>query len=83
MALSRRHLRAAIVQYGFSTIGIPTLNAAQLISRNLQIQGTFGGNSAKVDYVNPVEDAGRRHRVQPFVHHWGKLSHGHSEPIAR
>jgi len=50
-------LLAAIAQYGFSSNRLYlTLNSAQLISRNFQIQGTYGGNNAPVDYVNPVED---------------------------
>ena len=50
-------LLAAIVQYGFASNTLYlTLNAAQLISRNFQIQGTYGGNDAPVSYVNPVED---------------------------
>ncbi|MBV8531132.1 MAG: hypothetical protein JO104_07420 [Candidatus Eremiobacteraeota bacterium] len=50
-------LLAIVAQYGFSSNTLYlTLNTAQLISRNLQIQGTYGGNNAPVDYVNPVED---------------------------
>lgn len=50
-------LLAIVGQYGFSShLLYLTLNAAQLISRNLQIQGTYGGNNAPVDYVNPVQD---------------------------
>jgi hypothetical protein len=50
-------LLAVIAQYGLSSHTLYlTLNAAQLISRSFQIQGTYGGNNAPVDYVNPVED---------------------------
>ncbi len=50
-------LLAVVAQYGFSTNDVYlTLNTAQLISRNFQIQGTYGGNNAPVDYVNPVQD---------------------------
>jgi hypothetical protein len=53
-------LLAAVVQYGFSSNTLYlTLNAAQLLTRNFQLQGTYGGNSASVDYVNPIEDIGR------------------------
>jgi FlaG/FlaF family flagellin (archaellin) len=53
-------LAAVVVQYGFSNNALYlTLNAAQLLSRNFQIQGTYGGNDMPVDYVNPVEDIGR------------------------
>ena len=50
-------LLAIVAQYGFSSNRLYlTLNTAQLVSRNFQIQGTYGGNNAPVDYVNPVED---------------------------
>ena len=50
-------LLAAIFQYNFSSNDLYfTVNAAQLIARNFQIQGTYGGNNAPVDYVNPVEN---------------------------
>ena len=50
-------LLAVVAQYGFSSNTLYlTLNTAQLISRNFQIQGTYGGNNAPVDYVNPVQD---------------------------
>ncbi len=50
-------LLAIVGQYGFSTNRLYlTLNSAQLIARNFQIQGTYGGNNAPVDYVNPVQD---------------------------
>ncbi len=49
-------LLAAIFQYGFSTNTLYfTINTAQLLTRNFQLQATYGGNSAPVDYVNPVE----------------------------
>ncbi len=57
-------LLAVIVQYAFSTkAAYLTLNAAQLLARNVQLQGTFGGNSATVDVVNPVENGGPGHGV--------------------
>jgi hypothetical protein len=57
-------LLAVVVQYAFSTNStFLTLNTAQLISRNLQLQGTYGGNNATVNYVNPVENAGPGHGV--------------------
>lgn len=50
-------LLAAIFQYGFSTNTLYfTINTAQLLTRNFQLQATYGGNSEPVDYVNPVED---------------------------
>jgi hypothetical protein len=50
-------LLAIVGQYGFSSNRLYlTLNTAQLITRNFQIQGTYGGNNAPVDYVNPVQD---------------------------
>lgn len=53
-------LLAAVVQYGFSSNTLYlTLNTAQLLTRNVQLQATYGGNSASVDYVNPIEDIGR------------------------
>lgn len=52
-------LLAAVVQYGFSTNAFYlTLNAAQLLARNVQLQGTYGGHSYGVSYENPVEDLG-------------------------
>lgn len=53
-------LLAAVVQYGFSTNTLYlTLNTAQLLTRNFQLQATYGGNSEPVDYVNPIQDIGR------------------------
>jgi hypothetical protein len=50
-------LLATVFQYGFSTNTLYfTINTAQLLTRNFQLQATYGGNSAPVDYVNPVED---------------------------
>ncbi|HEY2554244.1 MAG TPA: hypothetical protein VGI15_03260 [Candidatus Cybelea sp.] len=50
-------LLAAVFQYGFSTNTLYfTVNSAQLLTRNLQLQATYGGNSEPVDYVNPVEN---------------------------
>jgi hypothetical protein len=78
-------LLAAIVQYAFTTkSAYLTINAAQLIARNLQLQGTFGGNSANVDYVNPVENAGPGHGVaysRSFTIGASYLI-GRSEPLA-
>ncbi|MGB8518551.1 MAG: hypothetical protein WCD38_00130 [Candidatus Tumulicola sp.] len=53
-------LLALVGQYAFSNNdAYLTINAAQLLSRNFQLQATYGGNSSLVDYVNPVEDIGR------------------------
>ncbi len=50
-------LLAIVAQYGFSNHATYlTLNAAQLLSRNFQLQGTFGGNSMPVDYDNPIQN---------------------------
>lgn len=79
-------LLAIIGQYGFSLNRLYlTLNTAQLISRNFQIQGTYGGNNAPVDYVNPVEDV--PHAVgtaysRSFTIGFSYLM-GYSEPLAR
>jgi hypothetical protein len=52
-------LLAVIGQYNFSTqLSYLTFNFAQLISRNFQLQGTYGGNSSVIDYANPVEGVG-------------------------
>lgn len=52
-------LVAVIVQYGFSThVTNLTFNTAQLLSRNFQLQATYGGNDSAVDYVSPVEGVG-------------------------
>ncbi|MGC1379469.1 MAG: hypothetical protein WA814_00440 [Candidatus Baltobacteraceae bacterium] len=52
-------LLAAVVQYGFSTNATYlTLNAAQLLTRNLQIQGTYGGHNYGISNDNPAEDIG-------------------------
>jgi hypothetical protein len=52
-------LLAVVLQYGFSTHSTYlTLNAAQLLARNFQIQGTYGGHNYGIDYANPVEDLG-------------------------
>jgi len=52
-------LIALVAQYAFSShMTYLTLNAAQLLARNVQIQATYGGNNFPVDYVNPVEDVG-------------------------
>ncbi len=79
-------LLAFIAQYGFSSSRLYlTLNAAQLISRNFQIQGTYGGNNAQVDYVNPVEDiphAGGSAHSRSFTIGFSYLM-GYSEPSAR
>jgi hypothetical protein len=53
-------LLALVGQYSFTTNdAYLTINAAQLLSRNVQLQATYGGNSSLVDYVNPLEDIGR------------------------
>lgn len=53
-------LLALVGQYAFSNNdAYLTINAAQLLSRNFQLQATYGGNSSSVDYVNPIEDIGR------------------------
>ncbi len=53
-------LLALVGQYAFSNNNAYlTINTAQLLSRNFQLQATYGGNSSLVDYVNPVEDIGR------------------------
>jgi hypothetical protein len=50
-------LLAAIFQYGFSTNTLYfTINTAQLLTRNFQLQATYGGNSEPVDYANPIEN---------------------------
>jgi hypothetical protein len=52
-------LLAVIAQYNFSTgITYLTLNTAQLLSRNFQLQATYGGNNSAVDYASPVEGIG-------------------------
>jgi hypothetical protein len=61
------------------------LNTAQLISRNFQIQGTYGANSAQIDYENPVEDiphAGGSAHSRSFTIGFSYLM-GYSEPIVR
>lgn len=53
-------LLALVGQYAFSdNNAYLTVNTAQLLSRNFQLQATYGGNSSPVDYVNPVESIGR------------------------
>jgi hypothetical protein len=53
-------LLALVGQYAFSNNNAYlTINTAQLLSRDIQLQATYGGNSSLVDYVNPVEDIGR------------------------
>jgi hypothetical protein len=79
-------LLSVVTQYGFSSNTLYlTLNAAQMISRNFQIQGTYGGNNAPVAYVNPVEDV--PHAVgtaysRSFTIGLSYLM-GYSEPIVR
>jgi hypothetical protein len=52
-------LLAIIGQYNFSThLAYLTFNTAQLLSRNFQLQGTYGGNSSVIDYASPVEGIG-------------------------
>ncbi|MBV8136011.1 MAG: hypothetical protein JO121_10330 [Deltaproteobacteria bacterium] len=79
-------LLAIIGQYGFSSHTLYlTLNTAQLIARNFQIQGTYGGNNAPVDYVNPVQDIPRAVGTaysRSFTIGFSYLM-GHSEALAR
>jgi hypothetical protein len=79
-------LLAFIAQYGFSNNTLYlTFNTAQLISRNFQIQGTYGGNNSQLDYVNPVQDiphAGGSAHSRSFTIGFSYLM-GYSEPIAR
>jgi hypothetical protein len=57
-------LLAVVVQHAFSPNSTYlTLNTAQLLARNFQLQGTFGGNNMLVDYVNPVEAVDRAQGV--------------------
>ena len=52
-------LMAIIGQYSFCThVTYLTLNTAQLLSRNFQLQATYGGNDSAVDYASPVEGVG-------------------------
>lgn len=79
-------LLAIVAQYAFSSNRLYlTLNSAQLIGRNFQIQGTYGGNNAPVDYVNPVQDvpyaAGSAYS-RSFTIGFSYLM-GYSEPLAR
>ena len=79
-------LLAAITQYGFPAHRLYlTLNTAQLIGRNFQIQGTYGGNNAPVDFVNPLQDvphaAGTAYS-RSFTLGFSYLL-GNSDPIAR
>ena len=79
-------LLALVAQYGFSSNNLYlTLNAAQLIARNFQVQGTYGGNNAPVSYANPVQDV--PHAVgtaysRSFTVGFSYLM-GYSEAIAR
>ena len=79
-------LLAVVAQYGFSSNTLYlTLNTAQLIARNFQIQGTYGGNNAPVDYVNPVQDVPYAAGVaysRSFTVGFSYLM-GYSEPLAR
>jgi hypothetical protein len=52
-------LVAVIAQYNASThITYLTLNTAQLLSRNVQLQATYGGNDSTIEYASPVEGIG-------------------------
>ena len=52
-------LLAIIIQRNLAThITYLTLNTAQLLSRNFQLQATYGGNNSSVDYASPVEGIG-------------------------
>lgn len=79
-------LLSAVAQYACSSNTFYlTFNAAQLIARNFQIQGTYGGNNAPVAYVNPVQDV--PHAVgtaysRSFTLGFSYLM-GYSEPIKR
>ncbi|MGZ3552584.1 MAG: hypothetical protein ACXWNK_10880 [Vulcanimicrobiaceae bacterium] len=79
-------LLAFIVQYSFSTsTAVVTLNTAQLLARNFQLQATYGGNNSPVDFDNPVEHIGRitgtaYHRS--FTVGFSYLV-GRSEPLSR
>lgn len=49
-------LVAVIAQYAFSShITNLTFNTAQLLSRDFQLQATYGGNDSAVEYASPVE----------------------------
>jgi hypothetical protein len=53
-------LVALILQHNFATgTTYLTLNSAQLLARHFQLQATYGGNSANINYTNPAEDLGQ------------------------
>ena len=53
-------LLALVVQYQTtSNTTALTINSAQLLSRNLQLQGTFGASSFGIDYPSATEGIGR------------------------
>ena len=76
-------LLAIILQYQFyPSQGYLTINTAQLLSRNLQLQATYGGNNATLDYVNPIQDIGRGTGTsyrRSFTVGFSYLIGGHSE----
>lgn len=50
-------LLAFIVQHDFSSNATTvTINMAQLIARQFQVQATYGGSTTSIDYANPVEE---------------------------
>jgi hypothetical protein len=52
-------LLAVIVQHAFAThLTFLTFNSAQLLSRDVQLQATYGGNDSAVEYASPVEGVG-------------------------
>ena len=52
-------LLAVIVQHAFAThLTYLTFNTAQLLSRDFQLQGTYGGNNSAIEYASPVEGVG-------------------------
>ena len=61
-------LLALVVQYQtpLNTTAL-TMNSAQLLSRNLQLQGTFGASSFGIDYPSPTEGIGRTERDRVFA----------------
>ena len=79
-------LLAAIVQYSFSTnAAVFTINTAQLLARNFQLQATYGGNNSPIDFDNPVENVGHASAIayhRSFTVGFNYLV-GRSEPLSR
>lgn len=79
-------LVAAIVQYSFSTnAAVFTINTAQLLARNFQLQATYGGNNSPLDVNNPVENVGQAAATayhRSFTVGFSYLV-GRSEPLSR